>query len=229
MATTLNKIAYKALNRIRPELSDDEAIDIRQLKDEVIALRALFIRNEQNKNRSIDQHIEQTLCATLEVADRSVCTAVPVGCSILRTDRQIPNPIELHFSDGITDVGSIDNLEIPFSYIPYKRVRYAGNGRYNKETVFAFLFDDRMYFFSKENTLHKYMTHARITGVFEDPREVGDFQFTDSSSCYTDDSTFPVNRWMEDYIVNALVERYIPTIQLPVDPTNDGTHNLGQQ
>ena len=70
MQNSLNKIAYSILENVRRDISDDEFISLRQVKDDIHTLRALFLRNELNKSRSIDPAIVQDLgCVGLEYAD----------------------------------------------------------------------------------------------------------------------------------------------------------------
>ena len=54
---TLNEIAYDLLSIVRPALSDDSDIDLRQIKFWIHNQRALFIRNELNRSRTIDADI----------------------------------------------------------------------------------------------------------------------------------------------------------------------------
>ena len=71
--------------------------------------RALWLRNELNKNRTIDPNIVQDLgCIELELADKAECCDLEDGCKILRTNVTIPNTIELHNKTGITRVAPID-------------------------------------------------------------------------------------------------------------------------
>jgi hypothetical protein len=57
--------------------------------------RSLWLRNEYNKNRSIDPYVIQDLnCIELELVDPiQCCIAVPTGCKVLSTKKKIPNTI----------------------------------------------------------------------------------------------------------------------------------------
>ena len=84
---TLNEISYDLLSIVRPQLSDDTDIEIRQIKFWIRNQRALWIRNELNRKRSIDEDIIQTLCADIEEVDASDCCGIDLDCDILRTKK----------------------------------------------------------------------------------------------------------------------------------------------
>ena len=71
MGITLNEIAYDLLNLIRAGRSvAGETISIDQVKFWVVNTRAQLIRNEANKQRTIDPELIQDLgCVELEEVD----------------------------------------------------------------------------------------------------------------------------------------------------------------
>lgn len=224
--STLNEIAYRILNKIRPYLSDDENLDIREIKSEVHKQRALWIRNELNKNRTFDDTIVQDLkCVDVIPVDIAECCDVEIDCDIIRTKNKIPDPIELHNFPGIVRVGSIDKTAIPFTLIPYGRVPYVGNGRFNRNHTYTFLLNGYMYFISK-NAKHKYLEKVNILGVFENPEALTAFIDCSEEACYSDDSPYPISAWMLPYIEAEITKAYLPTIQIPTDQSNDARGNI---
>lgn len=220
---TLNKLVYDLWEIIRPNISDDDSFDKRQLEFWVHNQRALWLRNELNKNRTIDDNVIQDLgCVELEVTDRAECCELSSGCKVLRTKLTLPNTIELHNKTGITRVAPINKLDVPFSFVSYERAIHSGNGRFNSKHIFAFLLNDRVYLTSKDPQLAKYITHINIRGVFEDPTEASNFSHCDGTSCYTKDSKYPVNRWMIDYMKEAILKLNIAaSLQAVTDNTNN--------
>ena len=86
----------------------DEALQINSIEssysyefytDLINEQRSLWLRNEYNKNRSIDPYVIQTLpCLELELVDPiQCCVPVPAGCKVLRSKKKIPNTIELFY------------------------------------------------------------------------------------------------------------------------------------
>jgi hypothetical protein len=78
--------------------------------------RSLWLRNEYNKNRSIDPYIIQNLnCVELEhVNPIDCCIEVPGLCQVLRTKKKIPNTIEFNFTcKGFKNIGIVADAVIP--------------------------------------------------------------------------------------------------------------------
>lgn len=224
---TLNQLAYDLLELVRPEISDDEAIDLRQVKFWIHNQRALWLRNELNRFRTIDDNIIQDLgCVKLEVADRATCPDLPIDCHILRTEKEIPNTVELHNKTAITRVGPIDITAPSYSFVEYKRAIFSGNGKFNKQQIFAFLHSNRIYLkISPLNRDGKYLEYLNIRGVFETPPDVAAFIDADGIPCYSDDGKYPVNRWMIDYMKQAIVQSNLIIENAAVgDTTNDSKH-----
>ena len=220
---TLNELIYDLRGLIEPNSSDDSNADDRQYTFWINNQRALWLRNELNKNRTVDDNVIQDLgCIELEVADKADCCELSDGCKVLRTVLQIPNAIELHNKTGITRVAPINKLEVPFNFVDYERAIWSGNGRYNKKQIFAFLLNNRIYLTSKDNGLSKYLTHINVRGVFEDPTEAANFVDCDDVPCYTNNSKYPVNRWMIEYMKSEILKINITTI---VKGFQDTTNN----
>lgn len=229
MSLTLNEIAYSILESIRPIIVDDDDIDLREIKYEIHNQRALWLRNELNKNRTIDDNVVQDLgCIELELVSPSVCPEIDLCNRILRTTVDIPVAIELHNTTAITRVASIDQTQSPFSFVPYSQAIWSGNGRFNKDRFFAFLLNNRMYVIgNKDNPKINMLTNLNIRGVFEDPTEASKFTQVNGQPCYSDDDKYPVNRWMVNYIKGEVVKQFAAQIQLPADAGNDATGKLG--
>jgi hypothetical protein len=66
-----------------------------------------------------------------------------------------------------------------------------------------------------------YLEKINIRGVFENPSELAEFVACNNQPCYTDDDEYPINQWMLPYIEAEVIKKFINTLQLPVDNTND--------
>jgi hypothetical protein len=193
--------------------------------------RSLFIRNEYNKNRTIDPNIQQELpCLELELVDpHNCCVPVPIGCKILRTKEPIPNTIEFHHTKGITSVGPIIITAKRFALIDYNRVPYIGNGRTTANTIYAFLYDKYIYIISKDPSV-QLLSKISVRGIFEDPTELE--QFTNCSTggtCWSYDSPYPLNQWMWAYIKEQLRQQLLVKRQIPVDDNGNNDDDLANQ
>jgi hypothetical protein len=190
--------------------------------------RALFMRNEYNKKRTIDAGVQQTIpCEDLELVDpHNCCVDVPIGCKILRTKNEIPGTIELHNSTGITSVGPVIITEKRFSLIDYSRVPFIGNGRTTSKTIYAFLYDNYIYVISKDPAV-LLLKKIMIRGVFEDPTALA--QFTNCSTggkCWTTSSTYPIKSWMWAYIKEQVIQQLLRKRQIPMDDDNNANDDL---
>jgi len=213
------------------KLYDDDNLDDRLLKHWVNNQRALWIRNEVNKNHSIDDQIIQKACIEMEVADRSDCPVQTTQFDVLRSVLEIPKTIELHQSDGIIRVGPVDGLARDYSYIPLARAKFGGNGRFNKTIIFAYRYHNRMYLHSQKSSNYaRYIKYIMIYGLFEDPAALSRFTHIDGNACYSDSNDYPLNSWMWSYIKSQIVRaEFDLLIQAPVDNINDSDDKTDPQ
>lgn len=220
---TLNELIYDIWEIARPRISDDDNFDKRQFAFWIKNTRALLLRNELNKNRTIDPNLIQDLgCVELELADAADCCEITDGCKILRTKLEIPNTIELHNKTGITRVAPVNKLTVPFNFVSYERAIWSGNGRFNKNQVFAFILNNRIYLKVGTSDIAKYITHINIQGVFENPTDAAKFHHCSGDACYTDDSEYPVNNWMIETMKQMILQVDLAaSLQAVEDSTNN--------
>lgn len=225
----------QAINQLRldirrQKLYDDDQLDDRLLRDWVKDQRSLWLRNEMNKPRSVDEQIMQTLgCVPLEVADKTSCPAYLTGYHILQTTLDMPKTIELNNGDGIIEVGYVDRIAYPSSYVTLQRLRFSGNGKFNKQIIFTARYGQRMLvkIAGGSQSYGNYLRYLRIRGVFEDPEEVANFTHVSGEPCYSDDDDFPMNRWMWNYIKEAIKQaNFKELVTAPTDEINDASENL---
>ena len=225
MATTKAELIYDLWQVITPLVSDDSIVDERMLSYWIDNQRATWLRNELNKNRTIDDNIQQSLGAVeLEIVDTIENTDITgISHKILKSKLQIPVAIELHNSTAITRVSSLDLKQKKFSFVDYTAVPYVGNGKFNKNFVFAFLKGGYMYVVSNcNNPATKALKYINIRGVFENPEQVSRFKELDGTSCYTSDSPYPINKWILGYIKDAIIKLDLrPFVQPVIDESND--------
>jgi len=64
---TLKELSFRILESIRGEIGAEENIDIREIEYDITNTRALLLRNELNKNRTVSSSIIQSLgCIEIE-------------------------------------------------------------------------------------------------------------------------------------------------------------------
>ena len=205
---SLNTLAYDAFELARGVISDDDDIDYRQIKFWITTQRALWLRNEFNQNRTIDEGFIQDLgCVELEDVDASTCCNIQTGCTVKRTVLEIPQTIERFNEPTITSIGPVNPTEKRWRLVPYSNIAFVNSGRFSKNLIFPYIFNKRIYFmFGNNNVQAKLLKYVNIRGVFEDPMEVRRFTTCTGKSCYTDDDRYPINAWLWDYMKAQIVK-----------------------
>lgn len=218
-----------SLNDLRSQLdealainSSESSFSLEYYTDLINEQRSLFIRNEYNKNRTIDPYIIQDInCLELEpTTSIECCDSIPMGCSLLRTVKQIPNTIEFFYSKGITSVGSPDITVPRINLIDFSRINYIGFGRTTSSKVYAFLYMKRIYLISRDPS---FMIQRRISirGIFEDPTSLSEFNNCSDEPCWTPNTQYPLNQWMWSYMKPYIVQQLLQKIQLSNDDSNN--------
>lgn len=209
---TANQYAYDIWESMRANLVDDDSIDLRQVKFWLNTQRALFLRNEYNKdNRNVDPNVVQSFCMTLETADSSDCCNIGAGCTVLRTVELLPAPIELHQGDLLTYVGHIGKFRSTFLRINRNQAPYVNSGRFNRSIIHWLLLNRRIYLiFHKDNADVKLLEYISVSGVFEDPEQLKPLTGCGTTTtCYSDDMEYPLNAWMYPYIKAAVLQLHV--------------------
>ena len=219
MNLTLDALAYDLWLTIRNgRIVDDDDLDIRQIKFWIRNNRYVWIKNELNKGRPINQKFIQDMgVVTLERVDLGMYA--DIGCTVLRTNIDIPNTVELNGIPTLTRVGPAVTDQGTFTIIPYERVPYAGNGRFNSNAIYAFWKDNRVYLISNSVSLnYTGMKKVNIRGVFADPEAVPGY---DSTKDYPMSEALWV--YMKDIILKSDVTMFLSSIGDVVNDAADTT------
>ncbi len=217
---TLDEISYRILEKLRPNPSSDDDIDLRLIESEIHSQRALSIRNEYNKNRTIDPFIIQDLgCVEMGIVDRAECCDISLDCSIVRSTLKIPSTVELHNTTPIW-IQPIDKLEKSFAHITQEQAKFIKGNRFTKNQIYAFIINGYVYLISEDDS-HAEISHISIRGVFENPVSVAEFNTCEGSSCYTSSTPYPMKEWMRNYVEGMVVQNLMGKLKNPVDTSNN--------
>lgn len=184
--------------------------------------RALYLRQEYNKNRSLDPYVIQTLkCINMELVNRTdCCFSVPDGCKILKSVKEIPNTLELYYTKGISSVGPADITLARYILVDYSRIAYVGNGRSNRNAIYAFLYDNHLYLISRGPNVNL-IKNVTVRGVFEDPTSLGEFLDCSGNACYSIHDPYPMNLWMWAYVKPAVLQQLMQKGTNSLDDANN--------
>ena len=222
MNLTLDAMAYDLWMTIRSgRIVDDDDLDLRQIKFWIRNNRAVWIKNELGKGNSISQRFIQDMgCVTLVRNDIGICS--DIGCTILRTSTTVPNTIEHKGAPTLTRVGPAVTTEGTFTIIPYERVPYVGNGRFNSNAIYAFWKDGYVYLVTNSPSLnYTGMKKINIRGVFADPEAVPGY---DSTKDYPITEALWV--YLKDIVMKSDVTMFLSTIG---DVVNDAADTTNQE
>ncbi len=226
---TLNQIAYNILESIRGKISDDDNIDIDQIKDMVHSMRTKLLKQKFDRNlRVIDDIFTQSLGALeIEPVDSSAHPTITAGRFMYRTVLEIPETIDRKNYEGtFTRIGPADRLANEFNLVSYNRALRSGNGRFNGDQIYCFIRDSKIYLISGDK-YHKGVQFIDVEGVFQNPAQVALFVDSNGDSLYSDTGRYPVSRSMKDDIEEIIIsKRLAPQAEVPSDIINDGTDTL---
>ncbi len=226
---TLNQIAYEVFEVVRGELSDDEDTSLDMIKDMIHDTRAKLLKQKFDKNaRVIDDVFTQSLGALqIEAVDASAHSTIKAGRYMYRTVREIPPTIDrTNYEGTFTRIGPADKLATPYSLVSYDRALYSGNGRFNKDQIFVFLRDNKLYLISNSGAFHKAVQFIDVVGVFQNPAQVATFLDSNGDSLYADDKTYPVSRSLKEDIQEIVKKKIVAPAQAPTDKINDGDSSI---
>lgn len=184
---TLDEIAYNLLNILRGgRSSNDEHISINQIKFNVQHYRAMFIRRDYAKHGIVSKTLEQDLgCIPLIKVDGSRCCNLPSDCPVYRTDVKMPKPVRFNLQDAFTFIGKPDGTGAIPKVEPYM-VEFLMYDKYTSDRPKYYMIDEYIYVYNPGG-----MEYINVRGVFEDPREVHNFNTCDGQ-CYDPQSDYPL-------------------------------------
>lgn len=224
---TLNELAYDLQNIARGGIiSDDELMSIEQFKFWIHNTRAMLIRQDISKRRTISDNIKQILnCVEVESVDASLCCGITTGCKVVRSKKRIPLPVELPNRDMILEVRPVKITEPSFHFIPYNRVAWAGNNRYTKELNFAFMLDGYMHVMGKDLGVLEKMS---VVGIFANPTDLAEFGGCDNKPCFDDDTIeYPISAHMIETMKGMIIANNLKIMAAaPTDTQGNSKHDL---
>lgn len=226
---TKNKLIFDILNIVRGGLqSDDEPFSENQVSFWIDNTRALLVRRDLEKSRTINPDIVQTICAEVIEVDGSECGCVQAGCTILRIKDKLPKTIELYTRNLILRVGPVVVGSTPFSFISYNQAQFSGNNKWTKRITKTFLHNGYIYIIGSNPQL-SLLTHITIDAVFEYPEEASSYSDCNDAPCYTNDSIYPISSWMIETLKEMIIKTNFQIgLSTSTDKSNNANHDVQQ-
>lgn len=222
---TLNQYIYDIWGLLRNHnITDEDYLTDRMIEFWIIGQRATWIKKRDRAFIHTDHSLMQTVVTPVISIDRSfVPDLVSAEYKILRSEERLPKAINFESWDGILHAGPIDMAGVRFNHVEYEEAMRSGYGRFNKTQIFSFTHD--RYLYLKSRAVHSYwhlITQAAVTGIWEDPREVGDFTHIDGEACWNEDMDYPLSLELWAYMKDEIRKGNInELLSVPVDRSND--------
>ena len=162
---TLNEIVANIRNIAGGRVpSDDDVPSYEQVKFWVNQYRALLIKRDLDKGKSINPDVVSDLgCVELKLVDAAECCDIKAGCVVLKTAVKIPDTIELNQYNAITFVGLIDKAT-GFQITTPVKAKWTKYNRFTSSAAEAYLLNGHIYI-----TNNKVIRYINIRGIFNDP------------------------------------------------------------
>lgn len=221
---TQRELIYTVKSILRGGLiTDDDKISDRQVAFLIDAARATLLRQQINKGQSLSDNNVQTIkCLAVDSTDTSFDSTIPLGCKVYKTVQQIPKPIEGKNKDLITAIGSSEFGGFTYEFVPYTRVPYMTYTRFKRP--FATLFNNFIYIIDAP-----YTEHISVTGIFEQPNDIINYDDCAGNACFDWDSTYPMSSHLVDPAIKMVVEELSLSVKMPQDKTNSSNQALEDQ
>jgi hypothetical protein len=186
----------------------------------------MLLKQKFDRNlRVIDDVFTQSLGSIeTEQVDSSIHPDIPSGKYLLRTIVDIPETVDRRNYEGtFTRIGPAERKSHKFNLVSYDRAIWSGNGRFNRDEVYAFLLDSRIYLMSN-SVYHKPIQYIDVVGVFQNPKQIAMFKDEDGDSLYSDDRRYPISMAMKNMLEEMIIKgRMAPQTSVPSDVVNDAT------
>lgn len=234
MRYSFNQAAYELFDLYRDKLRKDDATDLREIKRWIRTKRSLWLRNEYNKNRTIDDACEQDLGAVEMTQVDGTLIGASSTIKLLISSRTIPTAVELYDRPAITRLGPISKLQ--YNYLPFThltRLPFIGTHKFTTNSIYSFQWNNKIGIATvgTNSNFDDVLTNGlNIIGVFEDPIEAGRFPEKgdttglangySTTKYYDDDTEGPLHDWMLEYMKNELI-KIEGNISYQVDKQNE--------
>lgn len=212
--------------------SDDSRLSNRYIYNKLLSIRAKLIAQQYKKKQSVSQWNYQTLpCVKLIKVPAHQCPCLPpIGCSILRSEYRLPEPIMGFTNELIQNVTSVDRA-MKIDRVSLNAVNSQKGNKYTSMKTNYFVQDGYLYITTPVN-----IKVVSLSGLFEDPLEAETFKgycddCVDCNKCIDYlDQDFPIDNDMIDSLIELTVQEVVILFsQSAEDVTNNTRDNLKEQ
>jgi hypothetical protein len=218
---SLNELVYELLELRRAFLKSTDPLSKRIVVDWIQSQRARLLKQKCDAPMySIDDHYVQGLGKITMEKVTSTESGIVLGTEdqMWRTTIEIPRTIENKEGKGtFTRIGPSDKLSVRYKVVTYEDALTRGNGKFNHNTIYAFVLGDRIYLTSKSGA-HFGIKYLDIRGIFQDPIAAALI----ATPTWTYDDDYPINKELVDQLKVLIVnEKFGLTLVQAKDQTDN--------
>lgn len=220
--TTYRELIYMCLDQIKA-ISDDSTYTEDHVKFLLSKYRTNILKQTyQNGQLTVPESNYQTLCLDLEqhsFTDADVC-----GKGVyLRSKQKIP--FTLPFGD--VQVYTNDYFGKRIYYVSRERMRYTGNNKWTKNSMFATIGPDNYLYLKSANNNFLRIRKVTLTGLFEDADKAGELVCDKSGqACDLYDQSFPLEEGLINNVIQAVVRELLGAMYRPKDNLNNANDDM---
>jgi len=199
-----------SVKELLKEHTDDSLIADEHIMFQIKNMRAMLLRQlYSDRAKRFDASVTQSFCIGMEVVDNGLCGA-RTNCTVLRSVEKIPGLLSVKSRSSLTRVGPPVIGTDSYDLIDSNYLSECLDDEYAGHSVF--LDDDYLYLVG--NTVAaKLIKCVRVSGVFEDPEDLEDYDDTCEANkltkCFTAESDYPIPGFMASSIIQEVVKPYI--------------------
>ncbi len=222
---SLNELAFELWELRRAYIKETDPMDIRLLVDWIQSRRAVLLKQKFDTQTftSIDDHYVQDLGSITMEKELTNISGVSNYDYMWRTSIEIPRTISSRDGTGtFTRIGPSDRMSDHYQITTSDKVLVLGNGKFNKNFIYAFPLGDYIYLHS-QGGMHFTVKYLNIRGVFQDP--IAAARIADPTWTFNDD--YPINKEIIDQMKALIVnEKFALTLSPPQDKIDNKEDNI---
>ncbi len=224
--TTLNELVYGLIELYRANYKVTDSLDERLVMLWIQKTRALLLKQTSEGIKYIDPHVTQTLeNVELELVSTITVPNMANGGRILRTKLELPAFIDTkEHKPMITRIYGANLIDYEIELVSVGASPFVGSGKFNTNTIYAFLYDKRLYFTSKSG-IHFGINYVNITGVFANP--IAAYEFMNGPNSYNWDYEYPISESIVSQLEELITKTKFNFVLYPLqDPVNNATDDI---
>lgn len=196
---------------------DESYLDERLIASLIHSQRALFIKNEVNGGKTVEDNIIQSI-GNLRVEPVSGFTLYDAKVKLLKSIQKIPKLINFKERLAIERLRVEGTFGYNITIIDKASSEWVNNIEYTENDLYAYLDKGFIYLVvPKTNFKASLITYLELEGVFENPLQVSYFSDLQGNSFYNiikDD--YPINHALWEYMLGEILRK----LQLPLSLSN---------